>query len=304
MLDEVALSYIMFGMNRLPTKQRTQILRTLLEGSSIRAAARIADVSRNTVDKLLREAGEACLDYQDKTLRNLPCRRIQCDEIWSFVCAKQKNVQGTAVVPEQSCNVWTWTAIDADTKLIPCWHVGGRNLESATTFIDALVARLSNRVQLTTDGYRPYVQAIENARGDDIDYAPLFEIYGTDKQAMEDKRRSPASFGEAKCGIVSGDIVQGHISTSYVGSQNLAMPMSRFTRLTNGFGKKVESHMHAISLHYMHYNFCLIHKSLKVTPAMEAGIAESVYDLDFIVKLIDECDAPAKKSGPYKKRHI
>lgn len=295
----------MFIMNKLTTKQRTQILHMLVEGNSLRATARMADVSRNTVDKLLCEAGEACLDYQDKVLRNLPCKRIQCDEIWSFVYAKQKNVLGAKAAPEDAGDVWTWTAIDADTKLVPCWHVGGRDYQAAAMFIDDLASRLSNRVQLTTDGHKAYLQAIENAFGNDIDYAQLIKIYGTDKMIQAEKRYSPAKFIEAKCGVVTGDPAQEHISTSYVERQNLTMRMSmrRFTRLTNGFSKKIENHMHAISLHYMHYNFCRIHKTLKVTPAMEAGIATSVYDLDFIVNLIDERAAQPAKRGPYKKRN-
>ncbi len=290
-------------MNKLDTKQRAQILHMLVEGNSLRATARMADVSRNTVDKLLRDAGEACLDYQDRVLRDLPCKRVQCDEIWSFVYSKQKNV------PEgmegEAGDVWTWTAIDADTKLVPCWHVGSRSLRDAEDFIADLAGRLANRVQLTTDGHKPYLEAIENAFGNDIDYARLIKIYGTEGKGGPEKRYSPGKFVQAQCGVVAGDPDKKHISTSYVERNNLTMRMSmrRFTRLTNAFSKKVENHMHAISLHFMHYNFCRIHKSLKVTPAMEAGIADSVYDLEFIVGLIDEREAAKpKKRGPYKKR--
>jgi len=289
-------------MNKLTTKQRAQTLHMLVEGNSLRATARMADVSRNTVDKLLRDAGEACLEYQDEHLRNLPCKRVQCDEIWSFVYSKQKNVpEGMG---DQAGDVWTWTAIDADTKLVPCWHVGGRDMTSATAFIDDLASRLSSRVQLTTDGHRPYIEAIENAFGNDIDYARLIKIYGTEGKGSPEKRYSPAKFIEARCGVVTGDPNKNHISTSHVERQNLTMRMSmrRFTRLTNGFSKKIENHMHAISLHYMYYNFCRIHKTLSVTPAMEAGIAESVYELDFIVDLIDAREPAPKKRGPYKKR--
>lgn len=266
----------------------------------------MADASRNTVDKLLREAGEACLDYQDGVLHDLQCKRIQCDENWSFVYAKKKNVEDAKSAPEEAGDVWTWTAIDTDTKLVPCWHVGGRDMGAATAFIDDLAARLTNRVQLTTDGHRPYLDAIESAFGSDIDYARLTKIYGTDQAAKTEKRYSPAKFIEAKCGIFTGDPDQEHISTSYVERQNLTMRMSmrRFTRLTNGFSKKIENHMHAISLHYMYYNFCRIHRTLKITPAMEAGIADMVYDLDFIVRLIDEREPAPKKRGPYKKRQI
>ena len=300
MLDQ---SCIMFSMNKLTTKQRAQILHMLVEGNSLKATARMADVSRNTVDKLLRDAGEACLNYQDKTLCNLPCKRIKCNEIWSFVYSKQNNVPEG--IEGEADDVWTWTAIDADTKLVPCWHVGGRSLNDAKEFIDDLAARLSSRVQLTTDGHRPYLESMADAFDSDIDYVHLIKIYGTDGGSSPDKRYSPPRFVESKCGVVTDYPDQKHISTSYVERQNLTMRMSirRSTRLTNGFSKKVENHMHAISLHYMYYNFCRIHKTLKVTPAMEAGIADTVYDLEFIVGLIDEREPPAKKRGPYKKRN-
>ncbi len=297
-------SCIMFIMNLLDNKKRAQILHLLVEGNSLRATARIADVSRNTVDKLLCDAGEACLDYQDKVLRNLPCKRVQVDEIWSFIYAKDKNVEAAVAAPNGAGDVWTWVAIDADTKLIPCWHVGNRDTEAATLFIDDLASRLANRVQLTSDGHKPYLQAVENAFGNDIDYAMLVKIYGTDAAAKQEKRYSPARYIGAKCGMVTGNPDRKHISTSYVERQNLTMRMSmrRFTRLSNGFSKKIENHMHAISLHYMYYNFCRIHKSLRVTPAMEAGIADTVYGLDFIVGLIDaKAPTPAKR-GPYKKK--
>ncbi len=295
----------MFSMNRLDTKQRAQILHLLVKGNSLRATARMADVSRNTVDKLLRDAGEVCLDYQDRILRDLPCKRVQCDETWSFVYSKQKNV------PEgmegEADDVWTWTAIDADTKLVPCWHVGGRTLRDAREFIDDLAGRLANRVQLTTDGHRPYLEAVENAFGNDIDYVRLIKIYGTDGKGSPEKRYSPARFVQAQCEVVTGDPDCKHVPTGYIERQNLTMRMSmrRFTHLINGFSKKVQNHMHAISLHFMHYNFCRIHKSLKVTPAMEAGIADSVFDLESIVSLIGERDAAKpKKYSPHKKRAL
>ncbi len=294
----------MFSMNKLTTKQRTQILHMLVEGNSLRATARMADVSRNTVDKLLCEAGEACLDYQDRMLRDLPCKRIQCDEIWSFLYAKKKNVPRAKAAPEGAGDIWTWTAIDADTKLVPCWHVGNRDLVSAETFIDDLASRLANRVQLTTDGHKPYLKAVKGAFGNDIDYARLIKIYGTESKSNPETRYSPGKFVEAKCGMVTGNPDRKHVSTSYVERQNLTMRMSmrRFTRLTNAFSKKVENHMHAISLHFMYYNFCKIHQTLEVTPAMEAGITDTLHDLDFIVKLIDERAPAPKKRGPYKKK--
>ncbi len=302
MLDMLNRSCIMFSMNKLTTKQRAQILHMLVEGNSLRATARMADVSRNTVSKLLEDAGAACLDYQDRVLRNLPCKNIQCDEIWSFVYAKQKNVPEG--MESQAGDIWTWTAIDADTKLVPCWHVGNRDLESATTFIDDLASRLANRVQMTTDGHRPYLEAIESAFGNDIDYARLIKIYGSDGKPSPEKRYSPSKYVEAKKIVVTGNPEKSGVNTSYVERQNLTMRMSmrRFTRLTNAFSKKIENHMHAISLHYMYYNFCRIHKTLRVTPAMEAGIANTVYDLEFIVKLIDDREPETKKRGPYKKR--
>ena len=287
-------------MNQLDIKKRAQILHMLVEGNSLRATARMADVSRNTVDKLLRDVGQACLDYQDKHLRDLPCRNAQCDEIWSFVYSKGKNV------PEDKKNqfgfgdVWTWIAIDADTKLVPCWHVGPRTIEAAKIFISDLASRLANRVQLTTDGHKPYLEAVEHAFGNDIDYARLIKIYGEDSN--KEKRYSPSKFVEAKCSTVTGNPDRRQISTSFVERQNLTMRMSmrRFTRLTNAFSKKVENHMFAISLHYMYYNFGRIHQSLRVTPAMEAGITDHVWSLQEIAGLVK--DEPPKERGPYKNR--
>jgi len=281
-------SSIMFNMNKLPIKKRAQILHMLVEGNSLRATARMADVSRNTVDKLLRDVGAACLDYQDKTLRNLPCKRVQCDEIWSFVYSKQKNV------PEgmegQAGDIWTWTAICSDSKVVPCWHVGGRDAEAANEFISDLAGRLANRIQLTTDGYKVYVDAVDDAFGQDIDYAMLVKLYGgTDGQKHAEKKYSPNRFKAARKTLVNGNPDKAHVSTSHVERQNLTMRMSmrRFTRLTNGFSKKIENHMHAISLHYMYYNFGRIHQTLRVTPAMEAGISDHVWTLEEIAVLAD-----------------
>lgn len=289
-------------MKRLSDKQRAQILHMLVEGNSLRATARMADVSRNTVDKLLCDVGAACQEYQDKHLRNLPCKRVQCDEIWSFVYAKDKNVPEDKQDEFGFGDVWTWVAIDADTKLVPCWHVGTRNGEAAKMFIDDLASRLANRVQLTTDGHKPYLEAIENAFGNDIDYGRLVKIYG--EAPKREKRYSPPNFVHATTSKVTGNPVEKDISTSYVERQNLTMRMNmrRFTRLTNGFSKKVENHMHAISLHYMYYNFARIHQSLKVTPAMEAGVSDHVWSLEEIAALAP-IEAP-KKRGPYKQREI
>ena len=290
----------MFSMNKMDIKKRAQILHMLVEGNSLRATARMADVSRNTVDKLLRDVGQACLDYQNERLGNLPCRNVQCDEIWSFVYAKSKNVPEDKKYQFGFGDVWTWVAIDTDTKLVPCWNVGPRNSEAAKVFIDDLAGRLANRVQLTTDGHKPYLEAVEHAFGNDIDYARLIKIYGEDPS--KEKRYSPSRFVEAKCSTVTGNPDKGEISTSIVERQNLTMRMSmrRFTRLTNAFSKKIENHMYAISLHYMYYNFGRIHQSLRITPAMEAGITDHVWSLEEIAGLVKE-ESP-KKRGPYKKR--
>lgn len=273
----------------------------LVEGNSLRATARMADASRNTVDKLLKDVGIACLEYQDEHLTNLPCKRVQCDEIWSFVYSKQKNIPEDKQAIFGYGDVWTWTAICADTKLVPCWHVGNRDGASAKLFINDLANRLSSRVQLTTDGYRPYLDAVEGAFGGDIDYARLVKLYG-DAPKAEQRRYSPAKCTGAKKDKVIGKPDKSHISTSYVERQNLTMRMSmrRFTRLTNAFSKKVENHMHAISLHYMYYNFGRIHQTLRVSPAMEAGVTDHLWTLEEIANLVPEDEI--KKRGPYEKR--
>lgn len=259
----------------------------------------MADVSRNTVDKLLQDVGSACLDYQDQNLHYLPCKNVECDEIWSFVYAKQKNV------PEQLRgifgvgDVWTWTAICADTKLVPCWHVGPRNASAANRFMHDLAGRLANRVQLTTDGLKVYIEAVESAFGAGIDYSQLIKIYGQPPEA--EKRYSPPEVIEVIEEHVCGN-PRRKPSTSYVERQNLTMRMSmrRFTRLTNGFSKKLENHMHALSLHYMYYNFGRIHQSLRITPAMAAGVTDHVWTFEEIAGLVPE--PVVRKRGPYRKR--
>jgi len=272
----------------------------LVEGNSLRATARMADVSRNTVDKLLKEVGAVCLDYQDEHLRNLPCKRVQCDEIWSFVYSKQKNVPEEMKDIFGVGDVWTWVAMCADTKIVPCWHVDNRGVGAAKRFMANLADRLANRVQLTTDGHKAYLEAVEGSFGGDIDYAMLVKIYGGEKG--EQKRYSPAKCEGAMKRKINGNPDKKHVSTSYIERQNLTMRMSmrRFTRLTNGFSKKLENHMNAISLHYMHYNFCRVHQTLQVTPAMEAGISDHVWSIAEIVNLIPE--PVAKKRGKYKPR--
>ena len=289
----------MFTMNRMPIAKRAQILGFLVEGMSLRAASRLADCSINTVTKLLVDVGMACAEYQDNALRNLTCRRIQCDEIWSFVGAKQKNVPEDRRGEFGVGDVWTWTAIDADTKLIASWMVGSRDGDAARAFMGDLAPRLANRVQLTTDGHRVYLDAVEEAFAWDIDYAMLVKHYGEGPQGP-DRKYSPAEYVSAEKRRITGRPDKAHVSTSFVERQNLTMRMScrRFTRLTNAFSKKVENHAHAVALHFMYYNFGRIHKTLRVTPAMEAGVSKHVWSLEEIAALVPE--PVAKKRGPYK----
>lgn len=278
-------------MNRLPLERRAQIVGLLAEGNSLRATSRLADVSINTVTKLLLDVGAACEEYQDKTLRNLKLKRIQCDEIWAFVYAKAKNLPEKYKGAVGYGDVWTWTAIDADTKLVPSWAVGRRDGFTAAAFIRDLADRLATRVQLTTDGHKVYLEAVEGAFGNAIDYAMLVKTYEGDsgKHTTAERRYSPAvCTGEYKQRI-TGDPDPANISTSFVERQNLTMRMSmrRFTRLTNAFSKKVDNHKAAVALHFMHYNFARIHKTLRVTPAMEAGISDHVWSLDAIAGLAD-----------------
>jgi IS1 family transposase len=276
-------------MNRLPLSRRAQILGMLVEGMSLRATSRLADVSINTVTKLLLGVASACEQYQDRTLRTIKSRRIQCDEIWSFVYAKSKNVPKEHAGEWGYGDVWTWVAIDADTKLVPSWAVGWRDGFTAQAFIRDLADRLATRVQLTTDGHKVYLEAVEGAFGNDIDYAMLVKMYEGDsgKHTPAETRYSPATCTGAQQQKITGNPDPAHISTSFVERQNLTMRMSmrRFTRLTNGFSKKVENHKAMIALHYMHYNFARIHKTLRVTPAMEAGVSDHVWSLEEIAQL-------------------
>ena len=243
-------------------------------------------VARMIVEKLLRDLGAACAKYQDEHLRNLNCRRIECDEIWSFVYAKQKNVERAKNAPDNAGDVWTWTAIDADTKLVPSWLIGTRDLGTAYDFMHDLAERLSNRVQLTTDGHRPYLEAVESAFGEDIDFAQLVKVYGNDPEA--EKRYSPAKCLGCNVRTVTGEPNPKHVSTSYVERQNLTMRMSmrRFTRLTNAFSKKVEMHAHSVALHFMCYNFVKIHQSLRTTPAQAAGVTDRLWEIEDLVGLL------------------
>ena len=282
-------------MNRLDAKTRSQIIGCLVEGNSLRSTSRIADVSLVTTLKLLHDVGEVCRDYQDEHFRDLRCRRIQVDEIWSFCYAKEKNVPLDRKGRFGYGDVWTWVAIDADSKLVPSWLVAGRDADAASILMQDLASRLRYRVQLTTDGHRAYLTAVEEAFGADIDYSQLVKIYGNPNEP--DTRYSPGECIGAKQERITGRPDPLHISTSYVERQNLTMRMSmrRFTRLTNGFSKKVENHASAISLHYMHYNYCRIHKTLWITPAMAAGLTDHVWEIGDIVALLETRESGLKK---------
>jgi IS1 family transposase len=274
-------------MNKLSCEERTKIVAALVEGNSMRAVSRMTGVARNTIDKLLVDLGGVCSVYQDKAFRNLGCKRIQCDEIWSFIYAKEKNCTREHKT-KGAGDIWTWVALDPDSKLVPCWFVGQRHAGCAFHFLSDLQERLSHRVQLTTDGHGAYLHAVDRVFGTEIDYAQLQKIYGAAPEGPQ-VRYSPAICMGARKAIINGKPDHKHISTSYIERQNLTMRMSmrRFTRLTNGFSKKVENHEHMLALHYMYYNFARIHQSLRVTPAMEAGISDHVWDLDEIVGLLD-----------------
>lgn len=277
----------MISMNRLDISRRAHVIRCLVEGNSIRSTVRMTGVAKNTVANLLVEVGTACAKYQDQHLTNLSCERIQCDEIWSFVYCKEKNLTPAIVDKQIAGSVWTWTAIDADTKLVPCWFVGQRDAGSATEFIQDLAARLTHRVQITTDGLKVYVNAIADSFGSQVDYAILHKVYGNERP--DAARYSPATCIATEKVDVIGNPDEKHVSTSYVERANLTMRMSmrRFTRLTNAFSKKVENHAAAVALYFMWYNFGRVHQTLKMTPAMKAGIAAKHWTVEEILALSD-----------------
>jgi IS1 family transposase len=288
--------------NKLPTVKRVQILNMLVEGSSMRSIERVVGVSINTVAKLLAQAGEACIAHHNDTVRNVKSKRVQCDEIWSFVYAKKRNVADAKTAPEGAGDVWTWTALDADTKLIVSYLVGSRDAPCANDFMQDVAARLANQVQLTTDAFRAYLDAVESAFGGDVDYAKLVKLYG-DAPVSPGRYSPPVCTGTRKTRMM-GNPDPAHISTSYVERQNLTMrmPMRRFTRLTNAFSKKVDSHTHALAVYFTFYNFVRMHKTLKCSPAMAAGLTKKLWEIEDIVPLIDaKADAP-KPRGPYKPR--
>jgi IS1 family transposase len=288
MLDRLSIGCYVMDMNKLSTEKQIQVVAALVEGNSLRSIVRMTGVHRTTIQDLLVKLGAACSAYQDKTFRNLKLKRIQCDEIWSFVGCKEKNATDAHKAKGWG-DVWTWTALDAETKLVPCWYVGTRDGAAAYHFIHDLKGRLATRVQLTTDGHKAYLYAIEDAFGCEVDYAQLVKIYGTEQEQGE-VRYSPAQCMGAKKAVIIGQPDYAHVSTSYTERQNLTMRMSmrRFTRLTNAFSKKVENHEAQIALHFMHYNFCRIHQTLRVTPAMAAGVADHVWSLEELIALLGD----------------
>ena len=292
-------------MNFLPKDKRILILKCLVEGMSLRAVARIADVSRNTVVKLLADSGKVCSEYQDEALRNLTCKRIQCDEIWSFVYTKQKNVPRAKAAPPEAGDVWTWTAMCADTKLVPSWRLGDRSAATARDLMDDLQGRLVSRVQLTTDGHRAYLEAVESAFGADVDYAMLVKLYGkpegNDRSA--NVRYSPSECIGTRTQVITGKPDEAHVSTSYMERQNLTMRMSmrRFTRLTNAFSRRLEFLGYSVALHFMYYNFCRIHQTLRITPAMAAEVTSRLWEIGDIVELVEHATPMPNRPKSYRK---
>lgn len=285
-------------MNKLSIEKRAAVLSCLVDGASLRATSRITGVAKGTITRLLESAGTVCAEYQDAILRNLPCRRIQADEIWSFIYGKDRNI--SAEVRDRSASLvgscWTWTALCTETKLMVSWYVGSRDDFSAGEFVRDLAARLPRRIQLTTDGLRLYINAVGEAFGGEIDYAMLTKLYGpSGNDRSAETRYSPGRIKGVEEAIISGDPDMRHISTSYVERANLThrMGMRRFTRLTNGFSKKFENHCHAVSLHMMHYNFIRVHQTTRTTPAVAAGVTDRVWSMRDVVELIEarECEA-------------
>jgi IS1 family transposase len=279
-------------MNKLSADDRARILHLLCEGNSIRAVTRLTGVSKTTVTKLVVDAGHAATWYQDRVFRNLDCKRLQVDEIWGFVGAKQKNVATAKRQDEPMGDVWLWMATDADTKLVPSWLVGGRDGEYAATFIADLKERLANRVQLTSDGYKAYLEAVESAFGADVDYAMLIKLYGAAPETANG-RYSPAECTGIIKQRIEGSPDDKHVSTSYAERNNLNVRMHsrRMTRLTNAFSKKVENHAHAMALHFMYYNFVRIHKTLRTSPAMAAKVTDRLWEVRDIAEVLEAWEA-------------
>jgi IS1 family transposase len=293
-------------MNKLPPQTRVQILSMLCEGSSMRSISRVADVSINTVAKLLCDAGRACAAFHDENVRGVEARRVQVDEIWSFIAAKQKNVPNMEKFVVAAGDVWTWTAIEADSKLLISWLVGGRDADYAAAFLDDLKQRLANRIQLTSDGHRVYAQAVEEIFGSDVDYAQLVKIFGAAPESMQG-RYSPPECIRARKDRITGNPDMGHVSTSFAERQNLTMRMQmrRFTRLTNAFSKKFENHMHMVALYTVWYNYVKQHKTLKgLSPAMAAGISDTLWSMTDLAEMVDAAAPKPGPRGPYKKDDV
>jgi IS1 family transposase len=287
--------------NKLSLAKRVQILSMLVEGASMRSVSRVADVSINTVAKLLADAGEACAAFHDQNVRGVKSKRVQCDEIWSFCYAKKKNVETAKAAPEEAGDIWTWTALDADSKLIVTFFVGGRDADCADLFMKDAASRLANRVQLTTDNMRSYLDAIEGAFGGDIDYAKLIKLYGNAPSGPA--RYSPAECTGCRKERMMGNPDPAHISTSYVERHNLTMRMQmrRFTRLTNAFSKKALPHVHMVCLYTVWYNYVRMHKTLRCSPAMAAGLTGKLWSMEDVVALIDAREQPPKRPRVYKQ---
>ena len=304
MLDAKHKVQYTYLMNQLSLAKRVQILSMLCEGVSMRSISRMVDVSINTVTKLLVDAGQVCLSYHDERVTRVRTKRVQCDEIWSFTYAKQKNVAKSKIAPAGAGDTWTWTAIDADSKLIVSWLVGRRDARHAQILIDDLKNRLANRVQITTDGLKVYADAIERTFGADVDFAMLVKLYGEAGMDSPERKYSPSECIGTKVHVMTGDPDADYISTSYVERQNLTMRMHmrRFTRLTNGFSKKFENHVHMVALYTVFYNWIKIHKTLRVTPAMQAGLSTQVCTFEDLVQLIEANQPKPGPRGPYNKR--
>jgi IS1 family transposase len=288
----------MVSMNQLTNEKRVQVIASLVEGNSVRSTVRMTSVAKNTVAKLLCQMGEACLEFQDKALRNLTCKKIQCDEIWAFCYSKQKNVPEHLKGAPGVGDVWTWVAMDADTKLVPSWLVGARDAATAWRFVADLNERVTKRPQLTTDGNRLYLEAVDNYFGPNVDYSMLVKMYGEDK--TDKTKYSPGKCLGTRKQKIMGNPDPAHVSTSYVERQNLTMRMGmrRFTRLTNGYSKKVENMAYAVAIHFMHYNFVRLHSSLRSTPAMKAGVADHKWSIEEMVGLLPELKYNTRPKKP------
>jgi IS1 family transposase len=289
-------------MNKLPNAVRTQILNLLVEGMSMRSVSRVTGVSINTVSKLLIDAGKACIDFHDKHVISVKSQSVQCDEIWSFCYAKDKNVKAAVAAPEGAGDVWTWTAIDSDSKLMISWLVGSRDSSAAVNFLRDLKYRLANSVQITTDGHGAYLEAMKVAFGNEVDYAMLIKLFGPSGESKH-ARYSPPSVIGTKTKVISGDPDLTKVNTSFAERQNLTMRMSmrRYTRLTNAFSKKFENHCHALALYFFHYNFLRLHKTLRVTPAMAAGISKELLSWETIIELVDQAEQKALVAKRWEK---